>query len=114
MRAKEIINECMQLAVANYSNVNFDGLKVTVSANMLDTGSIDWDEDGEALITLSTRIQNETSLRDILAHELAHYLMGELHTLVHNKRPHGALWQAYYSELQGLLIWKVYYPEDYA
>ena len=114
----EVIADCVKIAAKYFPMADWDCLSIdTMKADDYIGDSItaltSWDSDGNCKITLMDSIANETDLRDTMAHELAHFVMGELYTETHNARPHGAEWFAVYCVFQRDMIWIEYYPEDW-
>lgn len=116
---ENIISECVRIAADLYKPADWRALTVKfcraedyMGEDVLATTQ--WDCEGYCTILLMDTIQTETDLRETLAHELAHFIMGELFTEQHNRRPHGWDWFAIFSHLQRKLVWELYFPEDWA
>lgn len=116
---ESIISESVRIAAAHYPSADWESLSVEIRRAEDYIGEdvlaiTQWDDHGDCFIVLMDTIQTETDMRETLAHELAHFIMGDLFTEWHNKRPHGSEWFSIYCNLQRKLVWELYFPEDWA
>ena len=111
---RDIVRQCIYTAAEHFPAVDWDSL-VFFRKDLQGeaTGWIEWDEDGDATIIIDSNIRTETDLRELLAHEFAHYVLAETDVSTHNKRPHGPEWFTIYGLLLQKLVWQVYYPEEW-
>lgn len=111
--ARDIIAQAIKDAARLYPSPDWAYLYIRARPMADNIALTEWDADGACTITLSEDIKTQTELLETLAHELAHYILGELDTKTHNTKTHGKAWFNIYARLQVALIWRRYYPNDW-